>query len=449
MQGKDAHLLTLKVMRLSKPTLAQNNPTTVEPTDFPCEALQRAKERLGLDDFVALTETLNLPQNFGNIYLGEKFVSYIRVSNDSNKPATDVGIRAELQTNSQRVTLTDTTQKPQWVGPANSLDIVVTHEVKELGKHTLICTVTYTTPDGDKMFFRKSFKFMISNPLAVKTKVYNVEREVFLEAQVQNLIPLPMYIENVHFEPNPLFTLTDLNSIQAEPEGSPWATLQKSTVGDIGRGTMSTFGRYTYINPNDIRQYLYRMTPVVGEERNAQFASTVGKLDITWRTSMGEMGRLQTSQLPRKVIPHSDLTLVATAIPKRIVINHPFTIQCVLSNMSDRRMSLRLYAVKAKMSSILVNGISGQHLGEFPPNSKREVDVNLFPVAAGLHSISGLRVTDLISGRSYDIENLKDVFVHATGKPEGSEPVVHLSPPTPHQPTELQPATSEEIQTQA
>jgi hypothetical protein len=33
----------------------------------------------------------------------------------------------------------------------------------------------------------------------------------------------------------------------------------------------------------------------------AQFAVSVGKLDITWRTSMGEMGRLQTSQLPRKV----------------------------------------------------------------------------------------------------------------------------------------------------
>lgn len=52
-----------------------------------------------------------------------------------------------------------------------------------------------------------------------------------------------------------------------------------------------------------------------------------------------------------------------------------------------------------------------QLLGEFAANSKREIVINLFPAACGLHSISGLRVTDLISGRSYDIENLKDVLV--------------------------------------
>jgi hypothetical protein len=44
---------------------------------------------------------------------------------------------------------------------------------------------------------------------------------------------------------------------------------------------------------------------------------------------------------------------------------------------------------------------------------KREISITLFPTAAGLHSISGLRVTDLISGRSYDIENLKDIMVKA------------------------------------
>eukprot|EP00124_Ichthyophonus_hoferi_P005000 Ihof_evm1s635 gene=Ihof_evmTU1s635 len=138
---------------------------------------------------------------------------------------------------------------------------------------------------------------------------------------------------------------------------SPWETNKTS---QIGGKTGSTFAPYTYISTNDMRQYLYHMVPLKGEERNAQFASTVGKLDITWRSSMGEMGRLQTSQLPRKIIPHSDLTLVAKSIPSHISVNTPFTIQCVLSNMSDRRMSLRLYAVKAKMTSILVDGISGQ-----------------------------------------------------------------------------------------
>ena len=67
-----------------------------------------------------------------------------------------------------------------------------------------------------------------------------------------------------------------------------------------------------------------------------------------------------------------------------------------------------------------------QLLGEFAANSKREIVINLFPAACGLHSISGLRVTDLISGRSYDIENLRDVLVL-----QASLPVEHQAQTNP------------------
>ena len=60
-----------------------------------------------------------------------------------------------------------------------------THTHRSHYTHRLICTVTYTTPEGDKLFFRKSFKFLISNPLAVKTKVYNVEVNVCLCERVR------------------------------------------------------------------------------------------------------------------------------------------------------------------------------------------------------------------------------------------------------------------------
>jgi hypothetical protein len=35
-------------------------------------------------------------------------------------------------------------------------------------------------------------------------------------------------------------------------------------------GARSTFGSAPYIGPQDVRQYLYRMSPKAGEERNAQ-----------------------------------------------------------------------------------------------------------------------------------------------------------------------------------
>ncbi|KNC84462.1 hypothetical protein SARC_03326 [Sphaeroforma arctica JP610] len=301
-----------------------------------------------------------------------------------------------------------------------SVDTIVTHEVKEMGKHTLVCQVAYTTPEGFDVFFRKSFKFVIKNPLAVKTKVYNVEKEVFLEAQVQNLIAVPMLVESVRFDPNPLFTLSDLNSVNKSDIEEIRRRLGKDTptglaaIGDAGMGSISTMGRLPYINPNDIRQYLYRLTPKTPNDPLARAATVVGKLDISWKTSMGEQGRLQTSQLPRKVKAQSDLTLTATSVPGKIVIGKPFEVGCELSNLSDRRMSLRMVAVKSKMSDIVMNGISGQHLGEVNPEHRQTVTLSLFALTMGLHPITGLRVTDLISGRSYDIENLKDVLVTAS-----------------------------------
>ena len=82
------------------------------------------------------------------------------------------------------------------IEPGQSIDHVLSHEVKELGTHILVCEVSYVAPSsaaasapggggGGKMNFRKFFKFSVLKPLDVKTKFYNAENDdVFLEAQV-------------------------------------------------------------------------------------------------------------------------------------------------------------------------------------------------------------------------------------------------------------------------
>ncbi len=55
----------------------------------------------------------------------------------------------------------------------------------------------------------------------------------------------------------------------------------------------------------DTRQYLYclKAKPIPGSNRPPiiKGVSNIGKLDIVWKTNMGEKGRLQTSQLQRMV----------------------------------------------------------------------------------------------------------------------------------------------------
>ena len=64
------------------------------------------------------------------------------------------------------------------------------------------------------------------------------------------------------------------------------------------------FGTVDYMSPMDVRQYLYCLTPSRHAPSDAKLlkgVATIGKLDIVWKTSMGDKGRLQTSSLQRVV----------------------------------------------------------------------------------------------------------------------------------------------------
>ena len=64
------------------------------------------------------------------------------------------------------------------------------------------------------------------------------------------------------------------------------------------------FGKVNYLNSMDTRQYLYCLSPkpeVLKELKVLKGVTNIGKLDIVWKTNMGERGRLQTSQLQRVV----------------------------------------------------------------------------------------------------------------------------------------------------
>lgn len=73
------------------------------------------------------------------------------------------------------------------------------------------------------------------------------------------------------------------------------------------------FGLVNVVQPGEVRQYLYCLKP--SEEARRDFRilrgeSNIGKLDLVWRTSFGDRGRLQTSQLQRMVGKDSNFGLV-------------------------------------------------------------------------------------------------------------------------------------------
>lgn len=116
-----------------------------------------------------------LSDSFGNVYLGETFSFYLCCTNDSvSESVNEVTVRVELQVGSHRVLFIGE-GKADILDAKQSIEDIMKHEVKELGAHVLICTVSYLLQSGERQSFRKFFKFQVYKPLDVKTKFYNAE----------------------------------------------------------------------------------------------------------------------------------------------------------------------------------------------------------------------------------------------------------------------------------
>ncbi|CEP14942.1 hypothetical protein [Parasitella parasitica] len=414
------HLLSLKVMRLSRPQFTATMPIYYEANDEKKTALIEGLDSLNISDLTAshpiegksnglqirdfgLSQMLKLPSAFGNIYLGENFSTFISINNESPFSVQQVGVKIELQTSSQRFVLSDTSTTPHTALETQATyDKTISHEIKELGVHILVCSVHYTAPDGRRRHFRKFYKFQVSNPLAVKTKLNNmIDGRVFLEAQLQNVSAGPMFLERMRFEPSEHFQFEDLNQCVKDNDDS-------SIFGD------------SFIHPQDVRQYLYMLSPRNAEnDRISRTTNALGKLDIVWRSYMGDLGRLQTSQLTRKAPILEDLEVQPFWVadgPVQITLERPFRLGIRVRNHSNDNMKLVLSSIKTKMGSVLLSGLGSKQLGEVRPNQSAETHIEFFPLTPGLQRVGGLRVMDLLSGYTKDIDQICDIFVLSQSK---------------------------------
>ncbi|XP_046839890.1 trafficking protein particle complex subunit 13-like isoform X2 [Xenia sp. Carnegie-2017] len=399
METATVHLLEIKATMLTKPSLYTSIPIAVEKHDLPAFSEAFTKDigiSKGLENF-ALGEMLVLSQALGNIFLGETFSAFICVHNDSNQIAKDIVIKTDLQTSSQRLTLLSATinEPVPKLDPSESIEQVIQHEVKELGMHLLVCAVSYTSPKGEKMFFRKLFKFNVIKPLDVKTKFYPEENEMYLEAQVQNITKVPLTMESVKFEPSLHYTSEDLNDLT-----SPFHV-----------------GKSFLLNPNDTYQYLYRIRTKYSstmQERVKSPSSAVGKLDIVWRSAMGEKGRLQTSQLQKAPFTVPELNLKITKLPDAICVEKKFEMTCTLQNTSERKFDCQLLMTKSKDGGIVWCGTSGKRLGILTPGTSIGLQLQFLPLATGLQTIGGIKILDSITSKTYSFDDIAKIFVYAS-----------------------------------
>ncbi|KAJ2372242.1 hypothetical protein IW150_004212 [Coemansia sp. RSA 2607] len=424
-----AHPLTLKVMRLSRPTLAEavTQPLAGDQRAVFAPAVRdmvqngpaQAGTMLGdsssgesgdvaLLGLLPLSETLELPRAVGAMYLGETFAAHVCVCNESTATVRDVAVQVAMQTQAQTqaqaqappLVLADTAGQPRVLAGGQPLNLQVAHEVKELGTHVLTCGVAYTTAQGERRVLQRAFKFQAANPLVVKTKVNHLARDVLLEVQVHNAAAHAMALERLRFDAAAPFALAaDLNAAAALLPG--------------------------YMLPGDVRQYLYRLRPqhAAGAPQDPEhvralhYAAALGKLDIVWRGPFGSVGRLQTSQLVRRP-PGMFLLDVehVHAVADRVVVEQPFAVRVRVRNLSEAAMDVVASSAAAAHAhpAVVACGPAQHVLGRLDVGATAEFDLELLPLAPGVHRVGAVALADAVSGYTREIDHLLDVHVHAS-----------------------------------
>eukprot|EP00096_Caligus_rogercresseyi_P014435 TRINITY_DN6954_c0_g1_i1.p1 TRINITY_DN6954_c0_g1~~TRINITY_DN6954_c0_g1_i1.p1 ORF type:complete len:432 (+),score=87.16 TRINITY_DN6954_c0_g1_i1:52-1296(+) len=399
------HPLSLKVMRLSRPRFSSKVMITDDSDDILSRTLmeEHLKDPSSCRDVpeAALGRLLILPQSFGMIYLGETFSCYISLHNDSTDPCFSISMKCDLQTMVHRITLYPQNKEPplqDQLLPGDSIDRVLNHEVKDLGTHILVCEVFYTSPKTqEKSSFRKLFKFEVKKPLDVKTNFHNSdENEVFVEATIQNATTGCLYLEKVAFEPSTHFNVTSLNSIVGLNEDN------------------SVFGPVNCLQTNDSRQYLFCLSPKPNfklDQKLLRSVIAIGKIDVIWRTNLGERGRIKTSQLLRTPPVLNDIQFLIESCPSVVMLHQVFNISAKIFNNSERTLELEALCVDKNKSRLMWSGSTAQKLGLLQPDGCLEFTLSVVPLDTGLQVISGIRILDNLLKRTYEFDDSNQVFV--------------------------------------
>lgn len=394
--------LGIKVMRITRPSLMTSVPVMGEPWDMLGKLLEEesAKDVCSARNLTLFSvgETLTLPQNFGAVFLGETFNWFVAFLNESQEILRDVLMKVELITPANRLSLFD--KNVAQMNPEACEDKLVNYEVKELGDHSLTCTAAYTVgTNGLELLSKRIFKFVVSKPLDVKTRFHDDRGSILLEVQVQNAMPHAMHLDVVNFDPAAGLSCTNCNTISSHD-----------------RVEQSVFGDDSTLTPQAIRQYLYRINVPASVQASIPPGKpvTVGKMDIVWRSKLGEKGRIQTGQLKTTILRPLELAVTVCKCPGTVRIEETFSVACLITNNSGHSMRLKTVLERVAGGGVVWSGVSGKILDELASKQSMQITLTALSVLPGLQPFAPLCLVDMQTNQKHNFSDIGQVFVEHT-----------------------------------
>ena len=430
--GHGGHSVAFRVMRMARPGLAAGGGSGGARVDLggdmgaePSPAAEESGgegggawagrvQAEGPEAAAGIDGALVLPQSFGAIHLGETFRSYISLGNVSSHAVKNLSVRAELQTERQRKTLFDNSETPlESLRPGGRFDFAISHDLKELGAHTLICNVMYSEPDGERKYLAQYFKFASTNPLVVRMKVRSVGPDTtFLEACLESAAKGPLLIDSVRFETPP--------SCSASPVGQRPQPAPGSGSGPAGAGGRFDLGQYLenvdlLERAGQSKHFVFRLErrdrggasdgiQTQQASSNQPTQNVLGKLEIRWRGQMGEPGRLQTQQILGPPLAARIAELQLLGPPPEIIRERPFPLTLTVQNRTARETGPLTVTLSGSLeaSPVVMSGPCSVSVPPLPAGGARSISVLLIATRAGVQPLGDLTLTDPASGERLD-----------------------------------------------
>uniref|UniRef100_A0A5K3FJQ5 Ig-like domain-containing protein n=1 Tax=Mesocestoides corti TaxID=53468 RepID=A0A5K3FJQ5_MESCO len=454
--------------RLNRPSFVTLPPIFAEPlADNYAGALASAqfdnyRALLGLGSELQLalggpSDLLNLPQSFGTLFLGETFSCHINLHNESQFECKNVVLKVAIQGRNEYVPLQphgiSAGQLPSaadmgsgggggggvgcTLGPNENLNVIFQHEMKDLGANTLVCSVSYTVqtqsplpslplafparpppsneeigprPSETPYNFMKNFKFMVEKPFDFKqTSVATSTSDVYVEAQIENLMPYAIMMERISWEVGPHIKVTDMNTL------TDWTRSKPNHV----RGSNI---QNVFMAPRDVWRLLYRTQPPI---QGVPGDLKLGNLDITWRSAMGERGHLQTFPCPFNAPRFSDVSVRAIQLPTRVAVGDPFQVTCEVTNRSNRSLDLLLCRPDSSASEIdeeppladqsapafIWTGVTHRRLESLEPNAAVKLVLEFVPIMIGLQEMPPIHLREISTENRFNVSCLGQILV--------------------------------------
>ncbi|PWA97872.1 hypothetical protein CTI12_AA025390 [Artemisia annua] len=163
-----------------------------------------------------------------------------------------------------------------------------------------------------------------------------------------------------------------------------------------------------------IYNFLYALK-MSSQPTKAEGNNFLGKLQVTWRTNLGEPGSLQTQQIIGNPLMKKEIDLKAVQVPPVIILEKPFSVHLILTNLTEKTLGpfevwLSLSDPKEE-KAVMISGLQSMDLPAVEAFASLEFQLNMISAKLGVQKISGILVFDTMEKKTYDMLLDLEIFV--------------------------------------